>query len=338
MTETSKTVVIEEISEVGEKRWNRVVNESREGTFFHSFKWNLFLEEFGKISNSYSPKHILVENDEIQAILPLFLTRDKILFSLPTGDYGGPCIAPDVQPRLILGLLVEKVLEIYRKHARQIHLKSVSQKYVQDFYNQGFERQKFMTTFLIQVKDCSIDDLEKKWRRDTKRSIKRARSKNVEVEIISREEFLKNYYEIYDDTMRRLKASRHPYSFFKVLWKYLYKQDFLLILLARHENRYVAGLIYFIYDSAMHIYGNVSLSDALSLRANDLLYYETIRQGLQSNCQVIDFGQTTSDETSGLYQFKKKWGGVPKTLIHIQKTSIREKTLLKLKYLVSRFH
>jgi len=278
----------------------------------------------------------VVENDELQAILPLFLSRDKVLLSPPTGDYGGPCIVPDVHAKPILRLLAEKALQICRKEGGQIRLKSFPQEYVQDFCDLGFEKRPFKTTFLLDVEDCSMDDLQKKWSRRTKRGIKRARSKNVEADIISGEEFMKTYYEIYKDTMRRLEASIRPYSFFEILWNSFHEQDFLQVLLARHENQYVAGLIYFIYDCTLHIYGNVSLIDAGGLRANDLLFYEAIRQGLQRNCKVIDFGLTSSDETTGLYQFKMRWGGVPKPLIFMQKTSLKAKTLLRLKHLVGR--
>jgi len=338
MTENFRIIVIEELSEISKKSWNRVVAEAEEGTFFHSFEWNQFLEEFGKRSNWYTPKHIVIENDEIQAILPLFLTRNKMLLSLPTGDYGGPCIVPGVHTQPILRLLGEKMLHIYRKVGGQIRFKSFPQKYVQNFCELGFERRPFMTTFLLEVEDCSMEDLKKKWRRDTKRSIKRAQSRNVEVEIVSKDESMKYYYEIYKDTIHRLKASLRPYSFFKMLWNHFHERNFLQILLARHENRYVAGLIYLINGGVMHIYGNVSLSDTLGLRANDLLYYEAIYQGLQRNCQVIDFGLTPSDETSGLYQFKKRWGGIPKTLIPIQMTNIRAKILSKLKLFIKRLH
>lgn len=315
------------------EQWNNVVLASSEGTFFHTFDWSEVIKRYGEKTSSFVPRHVFVvdkRSGEIVGTLPLFLDkRHRILISLPFGDYGGPCIAPNVNKNEVLRLSFQQVTETARREADEIHLKSLPKNYSNWFRDHHFSLTPLMYTFILPIHGLAMDHLWKNFRRDTRRGIKKAEKEGLVVEEAQEKESMKEYYHVYSISMKHIGASVRPFTFFTVLWDTLSQRKLLNIFLARYQNECIAGLIFFSWKGRLHIYGNVSLPGFRNLRPNDLLYHETIRWGVERKLRVVDFGLTPLNSDSGLYQFKKRWGGSPTLLFLTSKKYGLVRTLLQ---------
>jgi hypothetical protein len=79
------------------------------------------------------------------------------------------------------------------------------------------------------------------------------------------------------------------------------------VLLARHRGRDVAGAVFLSAGGTLtYKYGAARRRD-LSVRPNNLLFMEAIRQGCAGGQRVLDFGRTDLDN-QGLIAFKRSWG------------------------------
>ena len=297
--------------------WNRLVLQAEEGTFFHSFEWSEVIRRYGEETGSFTPKHVLVhdeETGELLGVLPLFLDRRRHrLVSLPFGDYGGPCVSPSADREKVLTLMFREV-EREARRVGEVRLKSLPDEYAGWLRNLHFTTTPHMYTFLLEIGGLSLDALWKRFRRDARRGVKKAVRQGVTVERIQDEKLMETYYQIYLVSMRHIRASIRPFTFFKAMWEVLFPKGLLHVLLARHRDIPIAGLIFLPWKRTLHIYGNVSIPEHRHLHPNDLLYYEAIRWGVEKGFHVVDFGLTPLSRESGLYQFKERWGGTPTVL------------------------
>jgi len=313
------SLVFDHLNSSLEKEWNEVVEGAEEGTLFHSFEWCKMLEEYGKVSGKFEPYYIIVLNElnKPVGILPLFLTEKENLISPPYGDYGGPCVLSSLSEddkKTVIQLILSKSEEIAKGRVKKVLFKTVHEKTLGHLRSFGYATRPKYFTFLLPLTGRGVEDVWRILRRDTKRGIRKAQKSGLLIEEIVEKSSLKSYYEIYKATMRKLGASIRPFSFFETLWDVLHPKRSLYILLAKHADKYVAGIISISWKKTLHIFGNVSLPESYKLHPNDLVYYETIKWALENNYEMVDFGLTPINKEAGLYRFKERWGGNPKTL------------------------
>jgi len=327
-------LVVLQTSTADREQWNNLAFKASEGTFFHSFDWSEVIRIYGEKTGFFVPRHVFVVNkefNEIVGVLPLFLDRKHHLVSLPFGDYGGPCLIPSANKEVVFKLLFEKAEETAKKEASEIRLKSLPKEYSNWLRAHQYAVHPFMYTFLLPIDGLTLDHLWRRFRRDTKRGIKKAKEEGVVIEEMQEKELMKDYYQIYTLSMKN-GATVRPFVFFEALWDTLSQKQPLHVLLAKCQGKYIAGLIFLSWKKRLHIYGNVSLPQYRNLRPNDLLYYEVVRWGVERNFQVVDFGLTPLNRNSGLYQFKERWGTSPALLFLTSKRYGLTTTLLQKTY------
>jgi len=319
-------IIFESLDSKLHENWNELVMEAHEGTFFHSFEWCRILEQYGQASNSFKSYHVIAEDKcehKLVGVMPLFLDRKGAILSPPYGDYGGPCLSrllSESEKKILIKEMMLKVEQNFRRKVKRILLKSVSENYLGYFSNLGYETRPAYSTFLLSLVGKNTEGIWMGFRRDVRRGVKKAGRSGVISEEISEKKFLEDYYEIYRATMGKLGASVRSFYFFEVLWDVLYPKKNLYILLAKHKQKYIAGIISISWKKVIHIFGNVSLFQSLKLHPNDLIYYETIKWAVKTGHKTVDFGLSPLKKESGLYQFKERWGGTKKLLHTVTKT------------------
>jgi hypothetical protein len=294
--------------------WNNLVKEACNGTFFHSFEWFQILREYGKKIRFFTPQIVMVK-DELEnalvGLLWLFLDKRGVANSPRFGDYGGPLLSSHLtvdQKITVLKLLLQKTDETKGK-TRKIFLRIPH-----DFFHDVFLQNRYWVnpinfTFLLST-NRGMNYIHSHFRRDAKRGIKSAIKNGVTTEIVSEKNQLKEYYLLYTSTMIKLDATARDYAFFEIIWDIL-NQNGLRVVLARYQNEYVAGIMTISWNGVLHIFGNVSTSYNRQVHPNDLLYSEAIKWAVKTGHNIVDFGLAPLNTKSGLYQFKKRWGGHP---------------------------
>lgn len=310
------------MQQVNREEWNSVVLKAEEGTFFHTYDWSKILTDYGKKGGGYSPRHILIrdqQTDRLVAILPLFLTKKRRLVSLPSGDYGGPCIDPSVNRRDVLEIMFNEVEEIAKKEAQTTFLKSIHHEYHEWLCLHGYTKTPENYTFILSTRDATLDSLWRKFHESPRRGVKRAQKKGVTVEEVVQKDLMKEYYHIYAENMKRLGASIRSFFFFEVLWDVLAERKLMKLFLAKYQGDYIAGMICFPWKRTLHLYSNAFLKEYENLGSNHILYYEAIQWTFEHKFD-FDLGLSPLNKNSGLYQFKERWGGTPKLLFSASKS------------------
>jgi predicted N-acyltransferase len=318
---SNQRFIAAQMRQISREEWNDVVLKAEEGTFFHTYDWSKVLADYGRKEARYRPRHILIkdqETDRLVGILPLLLTRKHRLISLPYGDYGGPCIDQSVNRRDVLEVMFNEVEEIAKEEARITFLKSLPREYLDWLCLRGYTKTPENYTFILSIRHATLDSLWRKFERSPRQCVRRAQKKGVTVEEAVKKDLMKEYYNIHVETMKRLGALVRPFLFFEILWDVLAKRGLMKLFLAKYEGKYIAGIIAFPWKRTLHLYANASLKEYQKLGSNYILCYAAIEWAFKHNFD-IDFGLSPLNKNSGLYQFKKRWGGTPRLLFSASK-------------------
>jgi len=165
------------------------------------------------------------------------------------------------------------------------------------------------------------------FRDSTKRNIKKAIKKNVQVEILNSLESVEGFYQLNCMTRKKHGLPPQPFYFFRKLYKHIISTKKGFVVLASYRNKVVAGAVYSHFkDRALFKYG-ASNQNYQYLRANNLVMWEAIKWYQQNGGKSFNFGRTEPDH-KGLLQFKRGWGTKEET-IHYYKYDLTKDAFVK---------
>jgi len=98
-----------------------------------------------------------------------------------------------------------------------------------------------------------------------------------------------------------------PRRFFKLLRETLLEQGLGFIQLAYHQERCVAAAVFLGWQKTLTYKYGASDPGALSLRPNNLLFWDVIQWGHEQGYERLDLGRSDVENT-GLRTFKSRWG------------------------------
>jgi lipid II:glycine glycyltransferase (peptidoglycan interpeptide bridge formation enzyme) len=101
------------------------------------------------------------------------------------------------------------------------------------------------------------------------------------------------------------------------MWETFVPLDMLTLLLARHQQEWVAGIIVLWFKGIGYYKYGASDDRLLHLRANQVLMWEAIRLAHERGCAAFEFGRT-SVANRGLTQYKDRWGATRETLHYVR--------------------
>jgi CelD/BcsL family acetyltransferase involved in cellulose biosynthesis len=140
-----------------------------------------------------------------------------------------------------------------------------------------------------------------------RKSVRKARSQNVEVRKAEHESDLRAFYDLHLRVRtRKYRLLAQPYQLFLNLWKEFAPDDRLELLLATHEGRTIAGVFTLEWGDTLYYKFNASDPAYLQLRPNDLLAWHGIAAARARGLDWFDFGISDIDQP-GLIQYKEKY-------------------------------
>jgi len=239
-------------------------------------------------------------------VLPLAYVRSRLfgnrLISLPFADYGGPCTSD----RSIADKLIVRSMDVAREiGADFLEIRSPSERYFDFFDDHKFIKRDDYVTFILSL-DRSIDDIWKSIDKENRTAIRKAKKNEIQIVDLQDKSQLKAFYDIYLKTMKRLGSPPQKLEFFNVLWDHFYPRN-LKVLMSSYHGEFISGALFFLHQNTIHYaYGGL-LNEHANLRPNNLLFWTLIEWGNANRYDYLDFGRTR--QNSGVYLFKKKWGG-----------------------------
>lgn len=276
--------------------WNRFVEEHPGGKIYHLVEWNRMVSEtFG-----HPVTYIVVKNNEkIAGILPLTEFR-SLLFghfavSQPFINYGGPLLeAPELAEPLnahLAAIRVEKkydYIELRFDSVRETALRTKEHK-VTFFLDLPSNEEELWNSFKSKLRS--------QIRRPMKEEMT-ARTGGVDL--------LPDFHDVFAKKMRELGTPVLPRKFFKNILE-TFPQNAFIVTVYSKEGTAVAVSFLIKYKDVFEIPWAASLKDFDRFSPNMLLYWESLKLGIEKGCNVFDFGRCTPE--GGTYKFKRQWNG-----------------------------
>jgi len=292
--------------------WDKFVENSRNGTIFHTRK---FL--------SYHPKGrfedfslMFLKDGNIVAVLPGCIDYSKgkqVLASHKGSTYGGFVIPYKLGIKKAI-LLVDTLLEfLYKKNFSQIWMrfpeyifeKEPSQEIKFAMWHRGF------TLDYIELSTCY--NLEK-----YNEMVPIVRQARVSYRrgltcIYDDENFLEFYKILYDNLTNKYRRKPTHTLDEILLLKNLLKEKFLLIS-AYLNKKFVGGLVIFLANSkTAHVFYSAVKKDIPGVFINDALIDTTIRELKKKGFKYLNYGISTENKgriiNFNLFKFKEKFKG-----------------------------
>jgi len=291
-------------------RWDEFVMAQPAGTFFHLSAWRDILA----LSFGYEAMYLWVqESGFVRGILPLFLVKSLLfgrsLVAMPFGVYGGILSADERAGRMLL----EEATSLAREH--QVRFLELRGNPYGNFDILGhangsasmWSRKDLYFTFVSEIEatdEVNLARIPRKQRRMVRQGEKHG------LKAIFDNGRLKEFYDVYAESVRNLGTPVFGYSYFQNLTNVF--GDNCKVLVIEHQGKVIAGVMSFFYrDQVLPYYGG-ALQESMQLAPNDFMYWELMRYGAAHGYKIFDFGR--SKEGTGAFNFKRHWGFEPKPL------------------------
>jgi Acetyltransferase (GNAT) domain len=297
-------------------RWEAFVAAHPDGLIYHHPRWLQVIEK------AYGGKLIAFacENadGQLRGVLPLFHTRGLLtgyrVSSLPHTPVAGPLALDDESTAALAG---EAVKWVQAKRGARLQLKVAQaglDKLVDNVVGLPWE-ETYALELPTRPQDLHFGNSRNHAR--IKWAINKAAKLGVQVRDAATEGELCSWYKLYLDTMRSHAVPPRPYRFFKVAWELLSPHGEIRLLLAEQhqggQSKLLAGSIFLMFGHTVVYAFNGRRREALSLRPNDVIQWQAIRDACKDGFRHYDFGEV-EESNQGLAEFKGKWGAEPRRL------------------------
>jgi CelD/BcsL family acetyltransferase involved in cellulose biosynthesis len=283
-----------DIDPVSDPRWAELVSGGG-GTLFNSPRW------LHAVSRSYdfdAHASVVMEEGALTGGLAYTVIEDvrgRRLVAFPFSDFCEP-VAPDleswhrmVDPLLDLGPLTVRCREGLPPVEDDRFRRSVDHRWHATSINHEIDD------------DTRFAQLDSKFRQN----VRRAMRAGVDVTICSDTAHVRGFYDLHVGTrLHKHRLLPQPYRFFERLSGVF--GDDLLVALAHHDGRPIAGILFLVSGESLYYKYNASdVTADLSVRPNELLLWEGMRLAAERGWNRIDLGVSSVDQPD-LIRYKRK--------------------------------
>lgn len=278
------------------ENWDQQLGCHEKLSFFHSKAWARVLFE----TYRYRPMYFCTLNsDTIVSLLPLMEVRSFLTgrrgVSLPFTDY--------CEPILTNGTGLDEVLKYLRQYGQQ-QCWGWFQIRGGDGIHAVPDEQYYVHELLLQP---DTENLFGQLRSAKQRNIRKAQKEQTDIHHADDLAALNEYYRLHCLTRKRHGMPPQPYRFFHNIYRYVIAAGQGKVILARYQNRTIAGCIFFHFrKKALYKFGASDMAFQ-HLRPNDLIMWEAIQSYAGQGYETFCFGRTEMNN-SGLRRFKSDWG------------------------------
>jgi hypothetical protein len=295
---------VEIINPIEGPAWDERIRAHPDATIFHTSSWARVLSEaFG-----YQPFYFCHINEKgFPTCLPVMEINSALLGhkgkTLPFTDYCSPLVGDGSKALEMVGHVVDfgrsRGWKSYELRGGAGMLESTPA------FNTCYGH-----TISLQE---GADKVFKKFRNSTKRNVKHAIEKGVQVEHHDSLESMKAYYRLHCLTRKRQGNVIRPFVLYQKIYENIIAKGQGFVSLASAERKLLAGAIYFHVNRRAFFAFGASDSASLHLRPNNALMWDAIQWYAQRGFQELSLGVTDGDN-AGLRQYKNGMATSEKTL------------------------
>jgi serine/alanine adding enzyme len=269
-------------------------------SIYHDTRWiHLIKKVFGH--DSY---HLMAIDDGVVCgILPLVRLKSLLfgdfLISMPYFNYGGAIANNKVIENILMQGAIELASELGAAH---IEFRDT------DARDKSWAQRTDKVNMILDLPE-SVELLRKRIGSKLRSQIRRPQKEGVE-SIIGGHELLDDFYRVFSINMRDLGTPAYSKSFFSEILSVFSEETRIAII--RLKEMPVSAAFLIGHNGQMEIPWASTIKEYNKFSPNMFLYWEVIKNAIESGYKNFDFGRSTID--SGTYRFKKQWGATPKQL------------------------
>ena len=315
------------IKEITSKsQWENFVLQNRKTTFLHSWNWGEFNKNTGEKIwrvGVFNEEELLV----VALIIKVKAKRGSFLF-IPQG----PIISQKskVKSQKLLELLFNYLKDLGKEEKIGfIRISPIIENISENldiFKQAGFRNAPVHMmhpemTWLLNITK-SEDEILKGMRKTQRNLIKRAAKEGVEIICSADEKYLKAFYEIHLETVRRHKFVPFSYNYLKSEVDIFKNDNQINIFSAKYQGKIISSAIIVFYGKQAFYHHGSSSSEYYKIPSSYLVLWEAIKEAKKRKKEMFNFYGIIEDKPkhpwSGLSKFKKGFGGFKKELLHCQ--------------------
>ena len=300
-TQADSRFEIEECRDPGE--WDSFI-ERNNGPVYSLWGWGDAVESYG-----HNRWHLVVRDHEdgsIAGVLPLYHVKSRLFGSQllsPAFAERGSMTLGDDNPEIAQQLLFEHT----RQLADYLGVDSVSLRGSQVGGTDEFVQENRYVTFQTTVdrpSDAIWDGLKDSRQRQINQA---ADDSSLQFYVGTSSADLREYYQLYLETMRGHGTPPHSFRFFRTLWEELYDEGNFRLSMVKRDGSLINGMIDLSLGSTVYQWGVVSDYEHRELNGGSWLVWKSLQWASENGYDTYEFGRTR--EGSGVYLFKKSFGG-----------------------------
>lgn len=290
-----------------EKILNFITSDNRSEIYHHP----AWLNAIQKTLNQKAFYLFSLNNSgEPDGLLPFIEFRDilsrKKLISLPFSTYCDPLI-----PR-------EKLFDAIRFLQQQISdYRFIDLRFKENYQNQlkDFSVTSEYYTHILTLRNTIEETFNSFHPRSVKASIRRAEKNNLNIVWDNSIEHLNIFYKLEFKLRKRLFLPPIPFKFFNNVLEELSKFNMISIPIVYKNNIPIAAGFILNFKDTFYLEYTAADKNYFNLYPNHKLFFEVIKRAQNSGAKFIDFGRTSTSNTS-LITFKEKWAAERIPLYH----------------------
>jgi len=148
---------------------------------------------------------------------------------------------------------------------------------------------------------CGIRD-------SARRAVEKARRAGVSISVETGSEAIDEFFRMHLGVRKhKYRLLAQPRSFFNNISRFFFETGRGFLLMARHGERAIAGVLILVWGDTLYYKFNASDPDYLDMRPNHLLIWEGILRAKRMGLRRWDFGLSDPDQP-GLVRFKRHFG------------------------------
>ncbi len=187
------------------------------------------------------------------------------------------------------------------------------------------------TTWVLDITK-SEDEIMKNMRKTHRNLIRRAEKEGVEIIKSADEEYLKAFYSIHEETVRRHKFVPFSYAYIKSEIDAFKDDNQIEIFSAKYKGKIISSAIIVFYGDQAFYHHGASSSEHGKIPSSYLNLWEAIKEAKKRGKKIFNFygiaENKPSHPWSGLSKFKMGFGGYKKELLHCQDLPLSGKYII----------
>ncbi|MFX0203316.1 MAG: lipid II:glycine glycyltransferase FemX [Candidatus Hodarchaeota archaeon] len=284
--------------------WDAFVSSHRDGSIYHSSRWNEVLRQ----TYGYMPRYFILEDPfhTVRAGVPLMVVGTRIghrkLVGLPFTPYCNP-LAKNHDDLI---RLLKSVLE-YKKKIKASSLEIRTKGPNHDYTDLSITRDQYFMTHILRL-DSDLQKIKSFFHKSCiQRPLRKAEKNELILHVSTDRRDLKDFYKLQLRTRKRHGVPPQPYRYFLNMWDELHSPGFMDLLLATYKGAAIAAIIILKFKDTAIYQNGASDERFLGLHPNHFLLWKAIKHVHGDGYSYFDFGRSSLDD-DGLVQFKDRWG------------------------------